>query len=694
MTQSHHQGRRRTGDPRRDAGERPARPRPKDYPDCTVEPGVWPHLNNIGQPAEAPFAADPFQEEAVRLVREYDVIVSAPTGSGKTWIAQKAMEHELSQDRRIWYTSPLKALSNSKFLEFGNLFGKDRVGLLTGDHKLNTSSPVIVGTTEILRNQLYDNMADGRDVGYDLVILDEAHYLGDQDRGVVWEEVLIYLPARVRLLLLSATIENADDLAGWIASIRGSEVKVVNGGVRPVPLIPLCLENDSLKLLSTAARREPPRRGRRGRGEHVADVPLELHLDRTLRHLGSLDLLPAIFFLKSRSDCNRTVERSRYVHPEPPERREARNTLIDEYLANHPYLANYHDVSALRNRAVAAHHAGNLPQFKFLVEELMSRGLLTAIFSTSTVSAGVNFPARTVVIPQSDRFNGMTFSDLTATELAQMTGRAGRRGRDLIGFAVILPGPYMNLKLMNGLFNSPPNPIISRLDVSFSMVLNLIQVFKAEDVKYLLARSLYAWQSVENKTERGLRAATKIIWESFRDHLRFLRREKLLDQDGKLTARGNVCAKLRFDHPLVYHEALQKGAIPASPILMASTIAGLIDANANVPAERRMRPPQELSQALSVFHSAVKPISERLRKAGFPSPSFLATRSWAVYEWMTSHDFTAASNRLGKDAGDLVRLLLLTVEYLNQFMDASEIFPGMADTIKEAQALLMVPPLA
>jgi superfamily II RNA helicase len=704
MDHSQRRGSRWHGGPRgAGAGNKPSKPktaprpqrRPSNFNDCAIEPAVWPHLNNIGQPEEAPFVPDDFQLEAVELVRDFDVIVSAPTGSGKTWIAEKAIEHELSRGTKTWYTSPLKALSNSKFLEFGHIFGKDNVGLLTGDHKLNTLSPVIVGTTEILRNQLYDNMSEGKDVGYDLVILDEAHYLGDQDRGVVWEEVLIYLPVRVRLLLLSATIENASDIASWLASIRGNEVKVVNGGERPVPLIPLCLEKDTLRLLATSAATERPRRGRFDNASRNQDAdPLEQQLDRALRHLGAMDLLPAIFFLKSRNDCNRTVKFTRYVFPETEERWQARNTLIDEYLANHPYLARFHDVKALRHRAVAAHHAGNLPQYKFLVEELMSRGLLTAIFSTSTVAAGVNFPARTVVIPQSDRFDGSSFSDLTATELAQMTGRAGRRGRDLIGFAVILPGPFMNLKLMYGLFGSTPNPIRSRLEISFSMVLNLIQVFRPDDLKYLFSRSLFAWQSVSVKNEANLKAATKTIWDSFMKHLDFMKGEKLLDRSSTLTAKGAVCAKLRFDHPLVYHEALQSGALPPTPVLMASAIAGLIDTNANAPAMYGPKPPQELRQALLTFNAATRPITERLRQAGFPAPSFMATRSWAVHEWMTTHDFQRATLRLGKDAGDLVRLLLLTVEYLNQFMDASELFPGMADTIKEAQELIMVPPLS
>jgi superfamily II RNA helicase len=398
--------------------------------------------------------------------------------------------------------------------------------------------------------------------------------------------------------------------------------------------------------------------------------------------------------LKSRNDCNRAVDGALYRHPETEERSDARNTLIDEYLANHPYLERYHDIRALRERAVAAHHAGNLPQYKFLVEELMSRGLLTAIFSTSTVSAGVNFPARTVVIPQSDRFNGMNFSDLTATELAQMTGRAGRRGRDLIGFAVILPGPYMNLKLMNALFNSPPNPILSRLDVSFSMVLNLIQIFKADDIKYLLSRSLYAWQSVGRKTDNSLRSATRLIWESFLKHLRFMGKEKLLDKNHQLTPQGMVASKLRFDHPLVYNEAVIKGALPTDPVLLASTVASLIDATANSRAETAAsRMPSDLAVALNAFRGAVKPIIERLKKAGFAYPNFHSVKSQAVYEWMTTHDFTAASSLLVKDAGDLVRLLLMTVEYLNQFAALKDDYPGLESSIRKAQLLLMVPPI-
>ena len=207
-----------------------------------------PLLARIGLPERTPFKADPFQEEAVRLAAGEDVLVSAPTGSGKTWIAEQAMARVLDQGGRSWYASPLKALSNAKLLEVGQAFGRDRVGILTGDRKENPEAPIIVGTTEILRNQLYDAMAQGRNFESDLVVLDEAHYLADRERGVVWEEVIIYLPPRVRLLLLSATLANAEELSGWLAGARGQPCRIVRTEERPVPLLPPFMSQDGLIL--------------------------------------------------------------------------------------------------------------------------------------------------------------------------------------------------------------------------------------------------------------------------------------------------------------------------------------------------------------------------------------------------------------------------------------------------------------
>jgi len=206
-----------------------------------VAPSLKSVLAQIGKPKAAPFVPDDFQVQALAAIKQSDCLVIAPTGSGKTWIAREAILSVMEKGGRAWYASPLKALSNSKWVEFGLHFDPENVGIITGDTKENTEAPIIVGTTEILRNQLYDAMHEGFDLNCDLVILDEAHFLGDQDRGVVWEEIMIYLPVRVNLLLLSATVGNGDEIASWLQSIRKKSCAVVREEKRPVPLYPLFL---------------------------------------------------------------------------------------------------------------------------------------------------------------------------------------------------------------------------------------------------------------------------------------------------------------------------------------------------------------------------------------------------------------------------------------------------------------------
>ena len=461
-------------------------------------------LREIGVPDAVPFTPDPFQIEALQLLEEGDVIVSAPTGSGKTYIAVQAMEKLLAQGGRSWYASPLKALSNSKYLEFGRRFGEENVGLLTGDHKVNPDAPIIVGTTEILRNQLYDAMSRGDDLASDLVVMDEAHYLGDPDRGVVWEETAIYLNPRVRLLLLSATVANAREIADWLTSIRGEKCRAVTTHERPVPLHALFLFPDGeLASLSRGRSLSPqvshfiknnPRK-KFGRGRP------QTPFGRILRVMDEADLMPAIFFLKSRSDCDQALSMAlrQAREQDDPQKRRRREELLDELLERYPFLKTHAHVNYIRRAGLAAHHAGHMPHWKMVVEQLMQAGLLQAIFSTSTVAAGVNFPARTVVICQSDRFNGREFLDLTATELLQMTGRAGRRGMDRIGFALVAPGPFLNPALIHSLFNAPPDPVQSRIQINFSMALNLLMSHRPDQIRTLLDRSLAAYQQGRSK---------------------------------------------------------------------------------------------------------------------------------------------------------------------------------------------------
>lgn len=486
---------------RRRKNAEPARPAAPVKFSPRINSRLKPVLEEIGTPEASPFVPDPFQVEAVQNLSHCDVVVSAPTGSGKTWIAEQAIRRALAEGQRAWYASPLKALSNSKYAEFGELFGPERVGILTGDRKENSQAELIVGTTEILRNQLYNAMYTGRDLGAGLVVLDEAHFLGDPERGVVWEEVIIYLPPRVRLLLLSATVENADQISRWLKFVRDEPCTTVKTDQRPVPLYPVFLFPDGelaplvtkrglFAKVSHFLENEP----RRPRGPLQTVPPF----GRILRALDKGDLLPAIFFLKSRADCDNALEHVYGVGLEVDAgQRQRLGGILEEFIDKYPFLKTHPHLTALRNLHVAAHHAGHLPHWKLLVERLMQQGLLRAIFSTSTVAAGVNFPARTVVVTQSDRFNGREFVELSANDFLQMTGRAGRRGMDNIGFCLTVPGPFNDVPLVASLLKSSPEPIESQLSINFSMVLNLLLSRRPAEVKQLFGLSLATFQRLE-----------------------------------------------------------------------------------------------------------------------------------------------------------------------------------------------------
>ncbi len=486
-----------------------------DYLKPRIDPGLRPVFRKIGVPEPGPFTPDQFQLEALELIKEYDVLVSAPTGAGKTWIASQTIRSYLAEDLRVWYASPLKALSNSIYQEFCREFGAQYCGILTGDRKENPKAPIVIGTTEILRNQLYDAMHRGTSVRTDLVILDEAHYLSDPDRGVVWEEVLIYLPPRVQLLLLSATISNADEVCEWLMKIRGTPNRVVLAEDRPVPLEMLFLFPDGLVV---------PLGGNRGLNSRVKKFLASNGEKRRRRYekvdfgkiiicLREFDLLPAIFFLKSKRDCDRAILACPPVD-RPPEAKRRLAKAVKAFLKDYPHLEGHRQIRPLLERMVASHHGGQLPYWKVLIEKMMNRGYLDAIFSTSTVAAGVNFPARTVALMQSDRFNGHEFADLTATELHQMIGRAGRRGKDYIGFALVIPGAYQDPRLIYELKDSPPEPILSQININFPMTLNLLLSHTPLEVKDIVERSFAEFQ------ERGSELSFKIRWNQMLSDLK------------------------------------------------------------------------------------------------------------------------------------------------------------------------------
>jgi ATP-dependent RNA helicase HelY len=478
-------------------------------------------LEGIGTPAPAPFKPDPFQLAALAAVEHEDVLVTAPTGSGKTWIAREEIRRLLTEGRRVWYTSPLKALTNSKYHEFAQEFGASMVGVLTGDRKENADAPVVVGTTEVYRNQLFDAMREGRDLRADMVVMDEAHYLADEERGHVWEEAIILTPPRVRLLLLSATVGNAQEFAAWIEEVRGVRCGVVSRpGARPVPLraaflypdgqlAPLYDEQQRFNLeiaqflAHASAQRQTARWGggqrREPRGTSKMHMP-EMPPATLLAALRAYDLLPAIVFLPTRRRCDEAAAEAALGLQQRSNdaRREARRDFLREFVEAHPEVRKHRHTDTIVRGGVAAHHAGHLPAWKLVIENLMSRGLLDAIFATATVAAGVDFPARTVVLTNVDARTGHGWRMLTASELQQMTGRAGRRSRDNVGFVVAAPGLHQDPQRLAALLQAPPDPLESQFRATYTTLLNLLDAYgDFAHVREIAARSFAYRETVE-----------------------------------------------------------------------------------------------------------------------------------------------------------------------------------------------------
>src|SRR3954462_9620050 len=408
-----------------------------------------------------PFDFDDFQLRACEALEDgHGVLVAAPTGSGKTIVGEFAAHLALSRGAKCFYTTPIKALSNQKFHDLVAKHGAADVGLLTGDNAVNGDAPIVVMTTEVLRNMLYAGSPALNGLRY--VVMDEVHYLADRFRGAVWEEVILHLPDTVTLVSLSATFSNAEEFGDWLQEVRGDMTVIVEEH-RPVPLWQSVLVGRRLhdlfvddaqhdvnpaltRLASDEARfarihtaQRPQRGGRRPRSR--VDVPSRPEVVESLDRAG---LLPAIVFIFSRAGCNAAILqclRSGLRLTEPAERAHIRR-VVEKRTADLPEedlaVLGYGEFSDALQRGVASHHAGMLPVFKEIVEELFSAGLVKVVFATETLALGINMPARSVVLESLVKWNGEAHVDLSPGEYTQLTGRAGRRGIDIEGHGVVL----------------------------------------------------------------------------------------------------------------------------------------------------------------------------------------------------------------------------------------------------------------
>ncbi len=459
--------------------------------------------------ASRPFEADRFQIEAVEaLDRGASVLVTAPTGSGKTLVAEAAVYLAQRAGRRCFYTTPIKALSNQKFGDLINEYGAEAVGLLTGDNVVNSTAPIIVMTTEVLRNMIYADRAILDDVEF--VILDEVHYLQDRFRGAVWEEVIIHAPAHVRLVCLSATVANSAEFNGWLEERRGA-MELVFTDHRPVPLERLYMladrhSEDRIKLLPLFQRREGRDRAN-SRLQHL--LSLEKGGRRrfstpgrveVVEHLASLDMLPCIYFIFSRAGCEGAAQSlidaglklvgSEEQHSIRAVVEERTSHLGDRDLAALGYSRWISGLEA----GVAAHHAGLVPAFKETVEELFRIGLVKVVFATETLALGINMPARSVVLDALSKFDGEGHSLLGPGDYTQLTGRAGRRGIDEIGYGVVLHSRYNRFEQVVEIASTGSHPLRSSFRPTYNMAANLIANYSPEDAERLLTASFAQYQ--------------------------------------------------------------------------------------------------------------------------------------------------------------------------------------------------------
>jgi ATP-dependent RNA helicase HelY len=473
------------------------------------------------------FDFDDFQVAACQaLGGGSGVLVAAPTGSGKTVIGEYAVHLALAQGRKCFYTTPIKALSNQKYADLVRRYDNRTVGLLTGDNSINGDAPVVVMTTEVLRNMLYTGSVALSGLGY--VVLDEVHYLADRSRGAVWEEVIIHLPESVRVVALSATVSNAEEFGEWLDQVRGGTTVIVDEQ-RPVPLWQHVLAGHRLydlftddehtrvnpELLRVAQRdtwieRKAPGRPARG-GRRPRRFPPAYRPD-VISRLDASGLLPAITFIFSRAGCDAAVEQclAAGLRLTTPEEAEAIQQTAERRTADIPpedlTVLGYGEWLAGLRRGIAAHHAGMLPAFKEVVEELFAAGLVRAVFATETLALGINMPARTVVIEKLDKWNGETHANLTAGEYTQLTGRAGRRGIDVEGHAVVLWQPGMDPGAVAGLASTRTYPLNSSFRPSYNMAVNLTGWAGRARASALLESSFAQFQA-----DRGVVGLTRQI---------------------------------------------------------------------------------------------------------------------------------------------------------------------------------------
>jgi len=487
---------------------------------------------------------DKFQEDAINAIHHNNsVIVSAPTGSGKTLIADYIINRDIGKGKRIVYTAPIKALSNQKYKEFSADYGEENVGLLTGDTVKNPHAPVLIMTTEVYRNMVLSNDEDLDHISY--VIFDEIHFINDIERGTVWEESIIFSKPEVRMLCLSATIPNAEEFAEWIGHIKGHEVVVIRHDVRNVPLH-INFYDSELGITTLHKIKEADSipdynyiRGKQHKRRPTVKAPSHVDLIKEIK-----DKTPCLFFAFSRKGCQQKAKElaKKNFFPHDPKV----TAFIRKKLENTPneinQLASAQLLRQILPFGIGFHHAGLIPLMKELVEELFAQGLIKVLYTTETFAVGINMPAKTACLEALRKYDGRNFRMINSKEFFQIAGRAGRRGIDKEGFVyVIVDRRDFDYHKMNEVTSSDTDPILSQFQLSINTVLNLVDQHPQEKIDEILNHSFYVFQKYGKKRQK--KSKSHHTFENLKKKLQHLG----YIQNGTLTPKGMFASKIYVD---------------------------------------------------------------------------------------------------------------------------------------------------
>lgn len=691
------------------------------------------------------FTLDPFQEEAIKLLKDgLSVVVSAPTGSGKTVIAEFVIEEALKGKERVFYTTPLKALSNQKFHDFQNKFGEDKVGILTGDVAVNRDAQVVVMTTEIYRNMLYGTLFgtidnELRHLRY--VVLDECHYMNDPERGTVWEESIIYSPQSIQILALSATIANAKELSEWISNVHGT-TNLVETFTRPVPLRFYYFKDSQLTPLLTTDKKLNPnlkehKDSYKAMRQKFRDLKRLKHkklvtVPDIVKSLNEKGLLPAIYFVFSRRGCElalKECQRLGFNLLTINERKILAN-LIQERIYRNEYLFRHKHLGFLY-QGLAVHHAGLLPQWKAIVENLFSKGLIKAVFATETLAAGINMPAKTTIISNLSKRGDLGHKSLTSNEFLQMSGRAGRRGMDKIGNVVVKESQDHTAIFAAKLAASVPDPLTSQFTPNYSMALNLLQHHTQEEIKELLNKSFGQYlinkdikkhseekELVENKLktidpikaagkqkkyESEIKEINKFIeehkhfyWRQFLNIISALTKLGYL-KDNVPNEKGLMAASLRGENILLIAEVLLNvdfvGALHGTPLQaheFAACVSCLAIDELRSNSFSRFRPTLIVEEIILSMQKISKKLLRVQRENNIEIKTEINPLLSGLVKYWCNEDtrWEDLFKMTNLDEGDIIRALRRTIDLLRHIKNAPYLDPNICELAKYAIELV------